>query len=36
MTAGQGRYTIAPAHYEPVPPAMQQALVAAHAVPEDD
>jgi len=36
MTAGQGRYTIAHSHYEPVPPTVQQQLVAAHRVPDDD
>ncbi|WP_119290309.1 elongation factor G [Azohydromonas sediminis] len=36
MTSGQGRYTIAFSHYEPVPPAVQQQLTAAwHAKDED-
>ncbi|HYG05622.1 MAG TPA: elongation factor G [Stenotrophomonas sp.] len=29
-TAGQGRYTLDFSHYEPVPPGVQQRLVAAH------
>jgi elongation factor G len=36
LTSGQGRYTIELAHYEPVPPGVQQQLVAAFAVKEDD
>ncbi len=36
MTSGQGRYTVAFSHYEPVPPSTQQQLVAAHQVRDDD
>ena len=36
MTSGQGRYTIAFSHYDPVPPNVQQQLVAAHQVHDDD
>ena len=36
MTAGQGRYTIALSHYDPVPPATQQALMGQHRVHEDE
>ncbi|MBL8331077.1 MAG: elongation factor G [Rubrivivax sp.] len=36
MTQGQGRYTIALSHYEPVPPTMQQQLMSAHKVRDDD
>ncbi|MDE2565367.1 MAG: elongation factor G [Burkholderiales bacterium] len=36
MTSGQGRYTVAFSHYEPVPPGVQQQLVAAHQVRDDD
>jgi elongation factor G len=36
MTSGQGRYTIALSHYEAVPPAVQQQLVAAHKVHDED
>jgi elongation factor G len=36
LTSGQGRYTIELAHYEPVPPGVQQQLVAAFAVKDDD
>jgi elongation factor G len=36
MTAGQGRYTIRPSHYDTVPPPVQQQLVAAHRVADDD
>ncbi len=36
MTAGQGRYTIAFSHYEAVPPAVQQQLMAAWHVKEED
>jgi elongation factor G len=36
MTAGQGRYTIELSHYEAVPPTVQQQLVAAHQVHDDD
>ena len=30
MTAGEGTFTVRPAHYEPVPPNVQQKIVAAH------
>ena len=36
MTSGQGRYTIALSHYEAVPPNVQQQLVAAHQVHDED
>lgn len=36
MTSGQGRYTVALSHYDPVPPGVQQQLVAQHLVKEDD
>ena len=36
MTAGQGRYATAFSHYEPVPPPVQQQLVAQFGVREDD
>jgi elongation factor G len=36
LTSGQGRYTAALAHYEPVPPAVQQQLMAQHQVHDDD
>ena len=36
LTSGQGRYTIALSHYEAVPPAVQQQLVAAHQVHDED
>jgi elongation factor G len=36
MTSGQGRYTIAFSHYEPVPPAVQQQLMAAWHVKDED
>ena len=36
MTSGQGRYTIALSHYEPVPPAVQQTLVGQHRVREEE
>ena len=36
LTAGQGRYTIALSHFEPVPPAVQAQLVAAFKVHDDD
>jgi elongation factor G len=35
MTSGQGRYSIALSHYEAVPPAVQQQLVAAHKVHDE-
>jgi len=36
MTSGQGRYTIELSHYEAVPPAVQQQLVASHKVHEEE
>lgn len=36
MTSGQGRYTLALSHYEPVPPNVQQQLVSGYKVREDD
>jgi elongation factor G len=36
MTAGQGRYTIALSHYDPVPPSVQQQLMAQFKVKEED
>ncbi len=36
MTGGQGRYTLALSHYEAVPPAVQQQLVAQHRSPETE
>jgi elongation factor G len=36
MTSGQGRYTLELSHYEPVPPTVQQQLVAGFAVKEED
>ena len=36
MTSGQGFYTIAMSHYEPVPPAVQQQLVGQFQVREED
>ncbi|MDI4634904.1 elongation factor G [Pelomonas sp. V22] len=36
MTSGQGRYTVALAHYQPVPPNTQAALVAAHRTQDED
>jgi elongation factor G len=36
MTAGQGRYTIALAHYEAVPANVQQQLIGQFKVREDD
>jgi elongation factor G len=36
MTSGQGRYTIELSHYDPVPPNVQQQLVAQHHVKEED
>jgi len=36
MTAGQGRYTLALSHYEPVPPTVQQQLMAQHQVRDED
>jgi elongation factor G len=36
MTSGQGRYTIELSHHEPVPPSVQQQLMAQFKVREDD
>ena len=36
MTQGQGRYSIALSHYEAVPPTVQQQLMAAHKVKDED
>ena len=36
MTAGQGRYTIELSHYEAVPPTVQQQLMSAHKVKDED
>ena len=36
MTQGQGRYTIELSHYEAVPPTVQQQLMAAQHVKEED
>ncbi|MBL8310148.1 MAG: elongation factor G [Burkholderiales bacterium] len=36
MTSGAGRFVTTLSHYEGVPPAMQQKLVAAHRVHDDD
>jgi elongation factor G len=36
MTSGQGRYTIELAHYEAVPPAVQQDLVGRHKVHDEE
>jgi len=36
MTSGQGRYTIALSHYEAVPPTVQQQLIAAHQVHDEE
>ena len=36
MTAGQGRYTIAPSHYEAVPPTVQLQLTAQHKVQDEE
>ncbi|WKB54872.1 elongation factor G [Eleftheria terrae] len=36
MTGGQGRYTTALSHYDPVPPAMQQQLMSQYRVKEED
>jgi elongation factor G len=36
LTAGQGRYTLALSHYEAVPPQVQQQLMAAHQVRDED
>jgi len=36
MTSGQGRYTLALAHYEIVPPTVQQQLTREHKAPAED
>jgi elongation factor G len=36
MTSGQGRYTVELSHYDPVPPTVQQQLMAQHKVRDDD
>jgi elongation factor G len=36
MTQGQGRYTLEFSHHDPVPPGVQQQLVAQHQVRDDD
>jgi elongation factor G len=36
MTSGQGRYTVAPSHLEPVPPSVQAQLVQAFQPHDDD
>ncbi|MGB3067927.1 MAG: elongation factor G [Ottowia sp.] len=36
MTSGQGRYTLALAHYEAVPPAVQQQLTREHKAPTEE
>jgi elongation factor G len=36
MTAGQGRFTLELSHYEPVPPQVQQRLVAQYKVKDED
>jgi elongation factor G len=36
ITGGQGRYTIELSHYEPVPPAVQQQLVADYKIKDDE
>ena len=36
MTSGQGRYTIAPSHYEAVPPAVQQRLIGEYRAKDDE
>jgi elongation factor G len=36
MTSGQGRYTLELSHYEPVPPTVQQQLVAGFKVKEEE
>jgi elongation factor G len=36
MTSGQGHYTLALSHYDPVPPNMQQQLVGQHKVKDED
>jgi len=36
MTSGQGRYTIELSHYDPVPPTMQQQLIAQYHVKDEE
>ncbi len=36
MTSGQGSYTIAPSHYEAVPPAVQQRLIGEYRAKDDE
>jgi elongation factor G len=36
MTSGQGRYTLELSHYDPVPPHMQQQLVAQYHVKDEE
>jgi len=36
MTSGEGRYTLALSHHEPVPPAVQQQLMAGWQARDDD
>ena len=36
MTSGQGRYTVALSHYEPVPPNTQAALMSAYKIKDED
>lgn len=36
LTSGQGRYTLAFSHHEPVPPSVQAQLVSQHRVQDDD
>jgi elongation factor G len=36
MTSGQGRYTLALSHYDPVPPTVQQQLASQHKVRDED
>ncbi|HEY4080428.1 MAG TPA: elongation factor G [Burkholderiaceae bacterium] len=36
MTSGQGRYTVALSHYEPVPPNTQAALMSAYKVKDEE
>jgi elongation factor G len=36
MTSGQGRYTLALSHHEPVPPSLQQQLVSQYKLKDDD
>ena len=36
MTAGQGRYTLALSHYDPVPPNIQQQLASSFKAHDDD